>query len=605
MNSRPDRATRPAWQGVESSVSGAKWVAADSAVAQADTQRQAERLHQMTDLPPAACLHLAGRGVQAEDVDLFLSPTLRDLMPDPSSLQDLDKAAGYLAEAVASKAVIGLFGDYDVDGACSAALMARVLNQLGCATRIHIPDRFSEGYGPNLAALEKLQAEGCSLILTLDCGITAHAPLAAAADLGMTVLVVDHHKPGPDLPRAAALVNPNRLDDASGLGHLAAAGVCFMVLAGLLRQLRQAGAEAVPDLREHLDLVALATVCDVVPLLGLNRAFVRQGLKILARRQKPGLAALADIAKAQKAPDSYMLGFLLGPRINAAGRLGRSDLGVRLLCSENRDEAAGLAEKLDEMNRERRETEQDIQHLAEQQAELKLAENPDLPVLIVAGEGWHEGVIGIVAGRLKDKYNRPCVVIAAAGGQGKGSARGMDGLRLGDAIMAARQHGLLLSGGGHDMAAGLSLEMDRLAEFEVFLTKRAMAELGGLARKIYQVTSPLSIAGCTAQLADALDQMGPYGAGHAEPRLVLTHCRVRNPRWVGADAAHLSCRLDDGTAAALPAIGFRLAGSDLGRLLESGEAAGPLMILGKLGHNDWQGPGAVQFQILDAARTDG
>ena len=448
MSTSPDRASRPAWQGVERSVSGAKWVAADAAVSQADSQRHAERLHQITNLPPAACLHLAGRGVLAEDVEGFLSPTLRDLMPDPSSLQDVDKAAGYLAEAVSNKAIIGLFGDYDVDGACSAALMARVLNQLGCATRIHIPDRFAEGYGPNLAALEKLQAEGCSLILTLDCGITAHEPLAAAADLGMTVLVIDHHKPGPALPRAAALVNPNRLDDSSGLGHLCAAGVCFMVLAGVLRQLRADGLDGVPDLREHLDLVALATVCDVVPLLGLNRAFVRQGLKIMAKRRKPGLAALADIAKAQKAPDSYMLGFLLGPRINAAGRLGRSDLGVRLLCSEDSDEAAGLAAKLDEMNQERRQTEQEIQHLAEQQAEGKLAENPDLPVLIVAGEGWHEGVIGIVAGRLKDKYNRPCVVIAAEAGQGKGSARGMDGLRLGDAIMAARQHGLLLSGGG-------------------------------------------------------------------------------------------------------------------------------------------------------------
>lgn len=597
-----DSDSRPAWHGIEQSLSGAKWVRAASILPHEAATRLAEQIHQKTGLPPAACIHLAGLGLEAGRIDEFLAPTLRAMMPDPSQLVDCDKAAQLLAEAIAAKSVIGLFGDYDVDGACSAALMARVLGQLGCQSRVHIPDRFSEGYGPNLEALKKLHSEGCDLILTLDCGITAHGPLAAAAELGMRIVIVDHHQPGPDLPRAEALVNPNRLDDESGLGHLCAASVCFMVLAGLLRLLRQRGQPGLPDLMAHLDLVALATVCDVVPLTGLNRAFVRQGLKIMARRDKPGLAALADIAKAQKAPDTYMLGFLLGPRINAAGRLGRSDLGVRLLSTDDPDEAMGLAEKLDMMNSERRQTEQDIQLLAEQQAEAKLADKPDLPALVVSGKGWHEGVIGIVAGRLKDAYNRPAVVIALDDeGNGKGSARGVAGLKLGDVIMAARQHGLLVSGGGHDMAAGLSVNAEKLPEFEDFLVRRTLDALGGLPRRIYQVTSPVSVAGCNIDLADAIEALGPFGAGHAEPRLVITHCRIRNPRWIGADASHLACRLDDGTGQPLKAIAFRLAGTALGSALEKGEKAGPMMVLGKLSHDSWQGAGAVQFQILDAA----
>ena len=592
--------------GVDSSFSGARWQQAPTAGSEAETRRMAGMFEDRLGLPFALCWHLASQGLTAETIDEFLDPRLRSSLPDPFVMKDAKTAVSLITDIIKAKQPVGLFGDYDVDGACSAALFRLVLGAFGVPVWCHIPDRFTEGYGPNLAALKALKAQGAELILTVDCGITAHEPLAAAAEEGMAVIVIDHHKAGVVLPQAEAVVNPNRLDDDSGLGHLCAAGVCFLVLVGVVRACREQGIVpanvVMPDLMGVLDLVALATACDVVPLKGVNRAFIKQGLKVLGRRGNEGLRALMDVARLDQRPNMHTLGFVLGPRLNAGGRLGQSDLGVQILTSADADIADTLATQIDLLNTDRRAEEAVVRVEAEQMAEDKLAQQPDLPVLVLAKRGWHEGVIGIVAGRLKEAYHRPVVVIALdEAGQGKGSARSVAGFSIGDQILAARQDGLLKTGGGHDMAAGLGVDEDKLAAFEDFVVTRARAQFKGAPQRVFSYTHSLSVAGCTAQLTDALEAVGPFGAGHAEPRFVVTHCRLKGLRWMGADKSHLSVQLDDGTAAPLRAVAFSVAGTRLGQMLAATPDPGPVQVLGRVQKDTFRGGGAVQFLIEDIA----
>ena len=589
------------------SLSGATWQEAPSVLPDAQTKRLAQHLQQAHNIPIAIAMHLARHGVTSESLDDFLEPRLRNSLPDPLVMRDADKAIGRICDAIEEGHPIGLFGDYDVDGACSAALFRQVLGQFGIPVYCHIPDRFSEGYGPNITALKQLKEKGARLIITVDCGITAHEPLAEAAEQNMDVLVIDHHKAGPTLPVATAVVNPNRLDDDSRLGYLCAAGVCFLVLAGVMRECRTRNitppSGTMPDLLTLLDMVGLATVCDVVPLRDVNRVFVKQGLKMLATRQNLGLRHFCDVAGLAAAPTTHTLGFLLGPRINAGGRLGQSDLGIQLLTAQDGDIAGSLALRLDELNVERRATEQAVQLQAEALAEEQLTEDAARPVLILSGQGWHEGVIGIVAGRLKDKYNRPVIVIAFDDeGRGKGSGRGVPGLSLGDVIQAARQDGLLLSGGGHDMAAGLSLHRDKLAAFTSFVNGRASAAFGDAPPKRSFVAShTLSVAGCTSDITDWLEKVGPFGVGHPEPRFIITHCQLKNLRWVGAEKQHLSVQLDDKTARPLSAICFSAATTPLGRALAATPDPGLVSVLGRVRVDSFRGGGAVQLHIEDIA----
>ncbi len=591
---------------VDESFSGACWNQQQSVFSEPDTHRRASALEGQINIPYALAWYMAAYGVIPENIENFFTPRLRDSMPDPHVMQDAEQAINLICNVIKTKKPIGLFGDYDVDGACSAALFRTILAAFGISVYCHIPDRFEEGYGPNITALQKLQAQGAELILTVDCGISAHAPLAEAKEMGMKIIVIDHHKAGPELPEAEAVVNPNRLDDDSGLGHLCAAGVSFLILAGILRRCRMTDivplSGQMPDLLSVLDMVALATICDIVPLKGLNRTFVKQGLKILAQRKNKGLRALMDVARLDQPPSVHTLGFLLGPRINAAGRLGQSDLGLQLLSSVDEAIVAALASQLDDLNMQRRLTEQEVQIQAEDMAAEKLVQNPELPVLVLSHQDWHEGVIGIVAGRIKDRFNRPAIVIAfGADGVGKGSGRSITGFSLGDQIMAARQQGLLLSGGGHDMAAGLSLDSTQIQAFEDFLIERAQKVFSGPPKKSFTFAQSLSVASLTTDFLQWLDKIGPFGSGFAEPRFIITHCRLVKPFWMGAEKQHLSVQLDDGTAAPLRAVCFNIAGTALGQYLKDTPDPGLVRILGKLRADHFRGGDAVQFIIDDIA----
>ena len=458
-----------AFLGITHSTSGARWIDLPTHVSGGDRDRLAAALMGMyDDLPLPLARIMAGMGLNDETASIYIEPKIRDLMPNPSRFQDMDKAANRLADAVVAKMPIGIFGDYDVDGAAAAALLISVLRELGVLCDVHIPDRFTEGYGPNTAALLALKEKGAQLLVTVDCGITAHAPLAAVADTGIDVIVIDHHIAGPELPRAHSVVNPNRLDEDGQYGYLCAAGVVFVTLVSMLRCLRDrgyfTGDMTQPDLLGYLDIVALATVCDVVPLQGLNRAFVRQGLKVMAERRHAGLTKLADVAGMNSAPNVYALGFLLGPRINAAGRIGGSGLGVKLLACCDAEEAAGLALRLDEMNQQRKQIEEGIKIAA-----IDRAADQNDPVLILHDTEWHEGVIGIVAGRVRERFGKPALIIAMnEDGIGKGSGRSIAGFRLGSAIIAAHQAGILEGGGGHDMAAGFTVKAEKIPIYRLF-----------------------------------------------------------------------------------------------------------------------------------------
>lgn len=566
---------------------------ADDRLAQAIAQRFA--------LPELLGRILAARGVDDVSAEDFLDPTLRRLLPDPHRLVDMAKAAERVARAIVAGETVAILGDYDVDGATAAALLLRYLRALGLDPRLYVPDRIKEGYGPNTAALRQLHAAGASLVITVDCGINADEPLTAAAALGLDVIVVDHHQAAARLPPAAAIVNPNRLDDDSGLGHLAAVGVAFLLIVATNRRLRQdgwfTGARAEPDLRQWLDLVALGTVCDVVPLRGLNRAFVVQGLKVMARRLNPGLAQLADLARLEQAPTSFDVGFVIGPRINAGGRVGESDLGARLLSSDDREQCGHWARRLDQLNQERRA----IEHAVHQHALtiLPAAEEADERSIIwLAGEHWHPGVVGIVASRVSERYRRPAFIIALHGEHATASARSIAGLDIGAAVNAAVQAGLARKGGGHAMAAGFSTTTALLPDLRAFLAARLSSSPAiTRAAKGLIVDGWLSIA-AAAEVAISLGQVGPFGNGNPEPRLLLSAARVAQVTTMGEQ--HLRCQLIDAHGRRLDACAFRCASTALGRALREHEGT-TVDIAGRLQHSTYRGRARTRLIIDDIA----
>ena len=596
----PAAAPRDCVLGVERSLAGRRWEA------RLGDPRLGLALAQDLELPEVVGRALAARGVGLETAEAFLTPRLRDSLPDPLDLKDMDRAVERIVRAVRDGEQIAVFGDYDVDGATSAALLKRFLAAAGADIRIYIPDRLAEGYGPNAPALRRLKAEGVALAITVDCGISAFAALEAAAADGLDMVVVDHHAAQAELPPAAAIVNPNRLDESGEHGQLAAVGVAFLLTVALNRALREGGwyrrtGRGEPDLRQWLDLVALGTVCDVVPLTGLNRVFVAQGLKVMARRGNRGLAALADVAGVDRPPEAYHAGFLLGPRINAGGRVGVADLGARLLTTEDPAEAAEIAGRLDALNRERRAIEQAVLDQALTQAEGAQAGEGGL--VLAAAEGWHPGVIGIVASRLKDRTNLPALVVALDKGVGKGSARSVPGVDLGREILAARQAGLLVDGGGHPMAAGLTVSEDRLVELQEFLDRRLAAQIAAVGyRPALGLDGALQPRAATAELLGQLERLAPFGVGNAEPRFALPSIRIVRPRTVGED--HLRCILTGPDGGSLKAIAFRAFDGALGAAL-AGAGGLPFHVAGKLRADHWAGPGQVQFIIEDAAPAAG
>lgn len=578
-------ADAPAFLGVERSVTGRRWVGPDAA-----QHRAAERLAQVAALPPALAELLALRGIAPEAAAGFLAPRLRDLLPDPRSLRDGETAAARLCAAVARGERVAVFADYDVDGGAAAALLIGWLRALGRTATLYVPDRIEEGYGPNAPAMQALSAEH-DLIVCVDCGTLSHDAIAAAT--GADVVVLDHHLGGETLPPALAVVNPNRADEDGGLGHLCAAGVVFLVLVEANRQRRSAGASA-PDLMDSLDLVALATVADVAPLTGVNRALVRQGLAVMARRERPGLVALADAAGLSGPPTPQALGFVLGPRINAGGRVGRADLGARLLASADAAEAAALAAELEALNAARRAIEAEVRAAALAQAE---ARGCDGPLVWAAAEGWHPGVLGIVAARLKEATGRPAVVIGVEGGIGKGSARSVPGVDLGAAVQRLAAEGLLLAGGGHRMAAGLTLAADRLEPAMARLAELlARQGAGGAPSAVLRIDALVMPEAATPALAAQIEAAGPFGAGAPAPRFALPEVVVRAQRRMGS--AHLGLRLAGG----LEAVAFDVAGTPLGALLE-GHGGAPLHLAGRLETDRWQGRERLRLRLEDAARA--
>ena len=580
--------------GVDRSVGGKRWTL------RAGDERAALQMAQQLGLPEIVARVLAGRGVGIDAAPQFLEPRLREQLPDPSHLKDMDKAAARLASAIREGRLIAVFGDYDVDGATSSALLHRFISQVGGRVRVYIPDRIMEGYGPNAEALLRLKDEGAAVAVTVDCGTTAHQPLARVAAAGLDVIVIDHHAAEPSLPQAFAIVNPNRLDEASPHRQLAAVGVTFLLAVAANRALRQAGWYAErpePDLLDLLDLVALGTVCDVVPLTGLNRALVAQGLKVVAQRRKAGLIALADVARLEQRCGAYHLGFIFGPRVNAGGRVGAADLGTRLLTTDDPHEARAIALDLDRLNRERQEIEAAVLQAAHECVAAKAAGG----MVLAAGDGWHPGVIGIVASRLREHYERPTCVVAFDGDIGKGSGRSANGFDLGAAIIAARQAGLLVNGGGHSQAAGFTVAREALPELEAFLNARVAAHIAsGQFVPRMSVDGALGLRSVSPDLVELLERVGPYGAGNPEPRFVFTNVTVARADIVGEK--HVRCFLSDQTGARLNGIAFRSVGTRLGEVLLARGGAG-LHLAGTLRVDRWRGEARIQFSIEDAAQV--
>lgn len=572
-------------------------------------ERAAAHLSQSLGIPELLGRMLAMRGISVEEAEDYLNPTLKHFLPDPSHLLDMDRAATRLAQAIMAGETIGIFGDYDVDGATSSALLTRFIRAAGGAEpRIHIPDRMKEGYGPNAPALLHLGAQSIRLVITVDCGTLAFEPLAAAADAGMDIVVIDHHAGEAQKPRAFALVNPNRFDETSNVRHLAAVGVAFLLVIAANRALRSAGwfgpSRREPNPLQWLDIVALGTVCDVVPLTGVNRAFVAQGLKILAARHNVGLRILMDRAGLQEAPGAYHLGFVIGPRINAGGRVGQSDLGVRLLITEDEQEAATLAGQLEHHNAERKTIEAMALESAVQQAEEKMTQ--DDAVLMVAAADWHPGIIGIVAGRLKERFHKPVAVIALQqDGTGKASARSVTGIDIGAAVIAARNADLLLAGGGHAMAAGFTVAAGMLPQLQQFLNAYcARNSNAGIPGRALYCDGILSAGAVTAELAEWIERAGPFGAGNPQPHFILSQARILKTDIVAEHHLRVIIK-NGGTGGAasngtLAAMAFRAVGTPLGDALMAAQGA-DLSLAGQIRLNHWQGRKSAQFQIEDAA----
>jgi single-stranded-DNA-specific exonuclease len=599
MDERADPVERP-FLGVERSVSGQRW---RQRLDQAG-QNRALAIAQTHGIPELIARVLAGRGVTVADAPAFLDPTIRDLMPDPYTLTDCRQAAERLARAIERREEVAIFGDYDVDGASSAALLYRMLFHFGVTARIYIPDRIFEGYGPNPAAIGQLIDDGARLIVTVDCGSTSLEALAVAAERDIDTVVIDHHQVGHALPAAHAIVNPNREDDLSGQGHLCAAGVVFLVIVALQRLMRQRGdpRAASLDLLSMLDLVALATVCDVVPLKGLNRAYVVKGLIAARHMSNPGLAALLAKAGIGGPVTPYHLGFLVGPRINAGGRIGDAALGARLLTLDDAGRAAEIAARLDDLNRERQEMERSMLAEAEAEALAEYGTAEHATVIVTARDSWHPGIVGLIAARLKEKFCRPAFAIAFdPSGKGTGSGRSIPGFDMGRMVRAAVDAGLLVKGGGHAMAAGLTLERGNLGRLRAFFEEMSADRVAALVEdQVLDIDGALGASGATTMFVDQLEKAGPYGSGHPQPVFALPLHRVEECRYVGTNHLRVTLRAMDGSK--LEAMAFRSTDTDLGRLLLA--SRGDLLhVAGTLSADHWQGARRVQLRVVDAARA--
>ena len=590
-------AVQSSFLGVSRSLTGRAWRErpADAAVVRVLAQR-----HNLSE-PLARAL--VSRGVGEADAVDYLQPTLKALFPDPSSFLDMDRAAEILVDALERGRKAVVFADYDVDGASSAALLVRWFRSLGHELPIYVPDRLTEGYGPSPAAFRHLREQGAELVVTVDCGAAAYDAVAAAGEIGLEVVVIDHHLMREDPPRAAAVVNPNRPGCNSGQGNLAAAGVAFVLLAALNREARRRGlfaGRAEPDLRQWLDLAALGAVCDVTRLTGFNRALAAQGLKVMSGWANPGLKALLAAAKAQPAPASvFHAGFILGPRINAGGRIGRADLGARLLSTDDPAEAADLAEQLDALNASRKEVESRVLEEAVAAIEAAGSRPADLPAVVVSGEGWHPGVVGIVAGRLRERYRRPVVVIGVdpVAGIGKGSGRSQPGVNLGRAVQAAFEAGHLMAGGGHAMAAGLTVRAEKIDAFRNFLGDRLMEESALAAEQdAVEIDALVTPRAADRGLYEDFQRLTPFGPGNPEPLFAVADVVVEQPRLLRG--GHVRCVLT-GAGGKLKAVAWRAEDTELGRRLLSG--AGGLHLAGRLKADDWNGREGVEFEIEDAA----
>ncbi|SNT05035.1 single-stranded-DNA-specific exonuclease [Tardiphaga sp. OK246] len=562
---------------------------------------------QRFQLPEMLARVIAGRNIELDAVEDFLDPTIRKLMPDPFTITQMEAAAKRIADAAQRREKVAIFGDYDVDGATSSALLAWHLRHCGLDPQIHIPDRIFEGYGPNVDAIRMLAGKGATLLVTVDCGTTSFEPLAEAKKLGMSVVVIDHHQTGEELPDVDAVVNPNRLDDISGLGHLAAVGLVLITLVAVNRELRKRGfwtAEMPePDLLGMLHHVALGTVADVAPLIGLNRAFVAKGLIALRRRDHIGHTALMDVARLNGPPEAWHLGFMLGPRINAGGRIGRADLGVRLLLEGDISEAAKIAAELDRLNIERRVIEQAAEAQAEAEALASLGLEDKGSVIVTASEGWHPGVVGLVASRLKEKFARPAFAIALEpGGIGTGSGRSISGVDLGKAVRQAVADGLLMKGGGHAMAAGVTLRKERLGEFRAYIESALAADVGkSRNEKELFIDGAITARGVTTDLVNTLNRAGPFGQANPEPVIALPAHQLVYVDEVGQ--AHLRLRFKASDGAMVNGIAFRSVGQKLGNALQ--ELRGqPVHVAGSLTVDRWQGAERVQMRVIDVAAPD-
>jgi single-stranded-DNA-specific exonuclease len=546
---------------------------------------------------------LAGRGVTAEQTERFLDPTIRDLLPDPASLTDMDRAAARIAAAVMAKEKVAIFGDYDVDGAASSALLKRFLTHFSVPSEIYIPDRIFEGYGPNPDAMRELVSRGATLVVTVDCGTNSAVSIDAANEAGADVVVLDHHQVGGALPAAIAVVNPNRDDDLSGQGHLCAAGVVFLALVQTARILRSRMADATPpDLLSLLDIVALATVCDVVPLTGVNRAFVVKGLQMARQQKNEGLAALARVSRIGEPISTFHLAYLIGPRINAGGRIGDAALGSRLLATDDPVEARTIAETLDRLNQERQLMEQEMLAAARAEADAELAGGNGPAIVVTASNSWHPGIVGLLASRLKDHARRPAFAIAFnAVGIGTGSGRSVSGFDLGRLVRQAAIAGLIVKGGGHSMAAGITVERAKLGELRAFFEERAAADVFRLqGEESLAIDGALAAEGATLGLLDALEKAGPFGAGHAAPVFALPRHRLADARPVGTN--HIRVELQSESGGRIQAIAFRAVDTALGEFLFKNRGK-TIHVAGSLSGNYWNGNRTVQFRITDAARA--
>jgi single-stranded-DNA-specific exonuclease len=582
--------------GIEQSATGHRWVER----LDARTGNIALAIAQKHGVPDLVSRILAGRGVSEDDAPTFLDPTIRELMPDPKTVTDLEPVAARIVQAILAREPVAIFGDYDVDGASSSALLSRVLSHFAVPHEIYIPDRIFEGYGPNPAAMEELVRRGAKLIVTVDCGTNSAVALAAGKAAGADICVIDHHQPGGTLPEGIPVANPNREDDLSGLGHLCAAGVVFMVLVETIRQLRGKTETPLPDLLSMLDLVALATVCDVVPLVGLNRAFVVKGLQIARKFGNPGLAALAKVSRIGEPLNAFHFGFLIGPRINAGGRIGDAALGARLLTLDDPNEAQAIAERLDQLNAERQAMEKIMLEQAESAIGFDLAGGGGPPVIVAADEKWHPGIVGLIAARLKEKARRPAFAIAFnPNGTGTGSGRSIAGIDLGRLVRKAVEEGILVKGGGHAMAAGITIEKSRLGDLRVFFEQESAEAVAVLSADAeLEIDGALSAGAATLGLIESMERVGPYGTGNPAPLLVLPNHRLTNCRIVGN--GHVSISLSAMDKSNLQAIAFRTEGTPLGDFLHA-NIGNIIHAAGHLSVNHFNGRRTVQMRIVDAA----